>query len=427
MKRIVIVCISLFQALNLLAQKNNIKNPKEVIGLDTAKVQPVAIGVEERQKPEYLAKHYIQFRGNLNNARYVFDHKKFGRVAFLGGSITEMKGWHNMVMEHLKQCFPETNFDFVEAGIGSTGTTPGAFRMEKDVLSKGKVDLLFVEAAVNDHTNGFDSLAQIRGMEGEVRHALLSNPDMDIIMLHFIYDPFIPILNNGKMPDVISNHEKVAGHYQISSINLAQEIAERMRLGEFDWKQFGGTHPLPFGHQLYAATIAMLMDSMWSASSNDVKLKPHVIPEKSLNRFSYFKGKLIDPKKARIKNDWQYETTWKPSVAGNVRVQYKAINVLETLKSGSELSFNFKGTAIGIYSLPGPDAGIIEYSVDGNSFKKLDLYTKWSGNLYIPWVYTLETELKDMNHTLTLRMTAEKNIKSKGNACQIYYFAVNGE
>lgn len=89
-----------------------------------------------------------------------------------------MNGWKNMIEKQLQQRFPYTTFEFVEAGIGSTGTTPGSFRMQNDVLSKGKIDLLFVEAAVNDHTNGFSALEQVRGMEGEVRHALISNPRM---------------------------------------------------------------------------------------------------------------------------------------------------------------------------------------------------------------------------------------------------------
>ena len=34
-------------------------------------------------------------------------------------------------------------------------------------------------------------------------------------------------------------------------------------------------------------------------------------------------------------------------------------------------------------------AGILEYSVDGAPFKKLDTFTAWSGGLYIPWVLSL--------------------------------------
>ena len=103
---------------------------------------------------------------------------------------------------------------------------PGAFRLTDDVLSKGKVDLLFVEAAVNDDTNGFSAIEQVRGMEGIVRHALVSNPSMDIMMLHFIYDPFIPKLAKADA-DVILNHERVANHYLLPSVNLASEIAAR--------------------------------------------------------------------------------------------------------------------------------------------------------------------------------------------------------
>ena len=387
---------------------------------------PIVDFVLEHQ-PEYLQKHHINLRGNLNNSRYIFENQKVGRVAFLGGSITEMKGWHNIVMGELKQRFPNTKFEFIEAGIGSTGSTPGAFRMKKNVLMKGKVDLLFVEAAVNDHANGFDSIAQIRGMEGEVRQALLSNPNMDIVMQHFIYDPFISLFNAGKIPDVILNHEKVADYYQIPSINQAQEIAERMRTGELDWKQFGGTHPAPLGQKYYASAITSLFDQMWSVSYPDIQLKQHVIPTYPHDKCSYFNGKLIDPQEAKIKNGWLFKATWIPTEKGEVREKFKNIGILETLTPYSKLTLKFSGTAIGIYCLAGPNAGIIEYSVDGGKYKLLDLYTKWSQNLYIPWLYMLENELAETKHKIILRMSASKNQGSKGTACQIYYFAINGD
>ena len=380
-----------------------------------------------QNQPEYQEKQHVNIRGNMINSQLIFEKGKVGRVAFLGGSITEMKGWHNQVMDYLNQRFPDTKFDFVEAGIASTGSTPGAFRMKKDVLKNGKVDLLFVEAAVNDDTNGFDSIAQIRGMEGEVRQALLSNPNMDIIMLHFIYDPFIALLNQSKVPDVIVNHEKVADYYQIPSINLAQEIEERMKVGEFDWKQFGGTHPLPFGQKFYAAAIERLFDKMWSNSYSYLQIKPHVITSKPLDKFSYFNGKLVDPRDAKIKNGWLYESSWKPKQKSEVRGQYRNVAILETIKPGAELRLSFTGTAFGIYCLCGPDAGIIEYSIDGEKFKPYDLFTDWSSYLYIPWVHMFATELKDSKHTIILRMSSEKNSKSIGTTCQIYYFVVNGE
>jgi sialidase-1 len=127
-------------------------------------------------------------RSNLNNSFLKFTRDKKGRVAFMGGSITEHGAWRNKVCNYLKEKFPGTSFEFINAGISSTGSTPGAFRLEKEVLSAGPIDLFFEEAAVNDRTNGFDNNSQIRGMEGIVRHALLSNPYMDIVLMHFV-DP----------------------------------------------------------------------------------------------------------------------------------------------------------------------------------------------------------------------------------------------
>ena len=132
-----------------------------------------------RCQPEYKAYQSLNLRGTMRNAFLKFESEKKGRVAFLGGSITEMRGWHNRIMDSLRQRFPWTEFEFIEAGIASTGSTPGAFRLEEDILNKGEIDLLFVEAAVNDDTNGFTPEEQVRGMEGIIRHSRLANPRTD--------------------------------------------------------------------------------------------------------------------------------------------------------------------------------------------------------------------------------------------------------
>lgn len=378
-----------------------------------------------RNQPAYQAYQQYTTRGNLQNSFIRFEKERKGRVAFLGGSITEMNGWKDMIEKQLTQRFPYTEFEFVEAGIGSTGTTPGAFRLDHDVLSKGKIDLLFVEAAVNDDTNHFSAIEQVRGMEGEVRHALLSNPEMDIIMLHFIYDPFIPLFAKGQMPDVILNHERVANHYLIPSANLAKEIAERMQAGEFTWEQFGGTHPLPFGHTFYAATINRLFDDMWKGISPSARIQPHALPQQPLDPFSYTNGRFIDLKEAVCNKGWKLTDNWNPADQAEKRNGFVNVPMLEAARPGDQLTLSFTGKAIGIFCVAGPSAGILEYSVDNAPFKQLDTFTEWSEHLYIPWLYMLETELKEMPHKLILRMSSQKNPKSKGTQCQIRNFVSN--
>ena len=91
-----------------------------------------------RQQPEYEKYIHYNVRGSLQNSFRKFEKERRARVAFLGGSITEMDGWRNMIERQLQQRFPYTQFEWVEAGIGSTGTTPGSFRLQHDILSKGK-------------------------------------------------------------------------------------------------------------------------------------------------------------------------------------------------------------------------------------------------------------------------------------------------
>ena len=373
----------------------------------------------KRYQPGYADKVHIQARNNLNNAFHKFNIEKKGCVAFLGGSITEMRGWCAQIREDLQQRFPDTQFTFIKAGLPSAGSTPHAFRMEQDVLQHGTPDLMFVEAAVNDDTNYFTGEEQIQGMEGIVRHALRVNPKMDIIFLHFIYDPFIEPLQQGEQPEVFTNHEKVAEHYQLPSIHLAQEVAERMKAGEFDWNQFGGTHPSWFGHKYYTAAINLLLDQE-TKPFDALQEQKHSLPT-PLNPFSYADGKLVPISEAKklkgfeIVNDW---TPDDPQIA--TRPGFVHVPMLHASQGKSSLTFSFTGTAVGIFCAAGPKACVLEYSIDGAPYKKIDTYTEWSSGLYIPWVYMFEKKLENKSHTLKLRIP-----KGERTECVIRNFVVN--
>jgi sialidase-1 len=371
-------------------------------------------------------KDWFIVRGTLDNCRLKFEREKQGRVVFLGGSITNMNGWRDMVCAELQRRFPETKFDFVNGGISSTGSTPGAFRLLRDVFGRGPVDLLFEEAAVNDSTNFRTPTEMLRGMEGIVRHARLVNPKIDVVMMHFVDPSKMAQYNKGRQPIVITQHEKVARHYGVTSIDLALEVTQRIGAGEFTWRDdFKNLHPSPFGQKLYSATIARLLDHAWSKPlAKDAKPTDHAIPE-PLDKFSYHGGKLVSPNAAQLGEGWKLDPAWKPSTPSGTRGGFVNVPMAVTEKPGAELSLKFSGSAVGIFVAAGRDAGTVEYRVDEGPWLEQDLFTRWSRSLHIPWAYVLSAELATGPHTLTLRVSKSKNPKSTGHAVRIVHFLVS--
>ena len=85
----------------------------------------------------------INSRGQYTNSINQFTIGETGRVAFMGGSITQMNGYRPMVSQFLENKFPKTKFEFINPGISSTCSTTGAFRLKSHVLDKRNIDLFF--------------------------------------------------------------------------------------------------------------------------------------------------------------------------------------------------------------------------------------------------------------------------------------------
>jgi hypothetical protein len=381
------------------------------------------VTVSNGQKLE--SKNYHTIREGLKNSSLKFEREKIGRVVFLGGSITFGNGWRDSVCNFIQTEYPETEFDFINAGVPSMGSTPGAFRFENDVLKNGKVDLLFLEAAVNDDTNQMAPDEIMRAMEGIVRHAKTANPLCDIVIMHFVDPGKIENYKNGKVPEVIQLHEKVAEHYKVSTINLAKEVTERIAAGEFDWENdFKDLHPSPFGQSIYAQSMIQFLQNVLK-SDESVHTTASELPE-PLNKYSYSRGILVMPNPPKPIKGWKMFESWNPADGQGTRDNYINVPMLVGDYPGKIIKFQFEGNAVGIAVAAGPDAGIIEYSIDESDWKRQDLFTQWSKNLYLPWFYTLGSGLKSGKHTLQIRLTNEKNPESTGNKCVLRYFYFNG-
>ena len=361
----------------------------------------------------------VQLRGGFDRSRAQFEQQKKGRVAFIGGSITEMDGYRPLVADILKKRFPETAFDFVNAGIASTCSTTGAFRFASDVLAGGAPDLLFVEFAVNDDQDAAHTREEcIRGLEGIVRQARRAHPKMDFVITYFVNEGTLKTLQSGGTPLPVEAHEAVAKHYGISTIHLGAEVAAEITDGKLTWEQYGGTHPAPFGNAIAAKMIDELLARAWAApiAANDALPQP-------LDPLSYEAGRFINPKLAQWKSGWTLGIPdWK-SLPGGKRDRFTSIPILSATEPGAEATLEFAGTAVGAYIVAGPDAGIAEASVDGAAPRLVDLFHPYSAGLHYPRTVMFATDLAPGKHTLTLRISADT--KSAGHAARIMQFVAN--
>ena len=369
---------------------------------------------------------YAILRDGLMNSRIAFESKKTGRVAFMGGSITQADGWRQRVYKLLETRFPETRFEYVTAGIASTGSTTGAVRLGADVLSKGKIDLLFVEFAVNDNQDSARSTsAAIRAMEGIVRQLRRQNPAADIIFTHFVNSAHIKDYNKGIIPDEIMSHERVAEYYQIPSIHLAREVADAGRAETYTFEEYGGTHPKAHGQKVYAARVGVRFKKAWPGElPGNAAAVAHKMPEKLIDALSYVRGRYLD-RSAITAGQWKMGVPKWSEKPGRLRAFFVDREFVHCETPGAPLTAAFTGTAIGAYVLAGPDAGILEYSIDGGEFGSVDLYHRHSAGLHYPRTVMFDAELEDGKHEIVLRLAEKSGEKSRGAAARILQLVVN--
>lgn len=368
---------------------------------------------------------YFELRDGIANARRKFELEKKGRIVFLGGSITAGGGWRDHTIASFEEAFPETEFEFVAAGIGSLGSVPHAFRLERDVLSKGPADLLFVEAAVNDSSNIPDLPGQmLRGMEGVVRHVREANPLTDIVHLHFAMPPHLDDFRSGRVPVSIAQHEKVAVAYGNPSLNLSLEVTERIDAGQFTWENdFKNLHPSPFGHRLYADSIARMLDAAFAGAVAEAA-RPHAMPA-PVDPKSYARGRFGDLASARLGKGFILDPAWKATDGKGTRAGFVNVPALVATEPGAEFAFDFEGTGCGLFLAAGPDAGRIEYRIDGGEWSTLETFTQWSHGLHLPWVVILDDGLDPGKHTAMVRVAEARHEKSNGTALRVFHLLLN--
>ena len=341
------------------------------------------------------------------------------RVAYFGGSITAQEGYRPKTLKWLREQYPNAKFEEINASIGGTGSDLGVYRFKQDVLDH-KPDLVFVEFSVND--GGASPEYIWRAMEGIVRQAWKADPTIDLCYVYTFRTGYEKDLDAGLCPRAAGADEILADYYGIPSINMAMRTAELARQGKLIYVPTkdaegkdqpapegtilfsnDGVHPLDAGHVIYTQVITDALKAMAEAP------KPGAHP-------------LKDP---MISDNWE-DATLVPLDPGMLTPGWTKLNPKEGLgrafhdrlpelwqatQPGEKISFKFRGRAVKLYDILGPDGGQAICTLDGKTqppHPRFDSYCTYHRLASL----TIGEGLPDEVHTVTVEVSPDQPNRS---------------
>jgi sialidase-1 len=140
---------------------------------------------------------------------------------------------------------------------------------------------------------------------------------------------------------------------------------------------------------------------------------------------SYAKGRFGNIADAKILKGFTLELAWKPADGKGTRAGFVNAPALVGTEPGAAFEFSFMGTGCGLFIAAGPDAGRIEFSIDGGEYRPLETFTHWSSGLHLPWALILDDNLKPGPHTAKVRIAADHDPKGTGTALRVFHLLLN--
>lgn len=383
----------------------------------------VASGLDRAKADEV-----IHLRDGFHNFRHRAMTEKKAHVAFLGGSITQnAKGHTAMIPAWLKEQFPDAELSVTNAGLSSTGSVSGAFRVADEVLAKGPIDLFVVEFAVNDDQDSMlDSETAIRGMEGIIRQVREASATTDILMVHYINPNLLAKAQAGEQSTSVAAHESVAEHWQITTVNLPIALAKATADESMDWERYGGVHPNQEGYRWATGFMTEALAQGWKGEPESPGISDHQVPAAPLDPGSYGRVRIIPLAETSLLGGWTLGKVGKELLpVGSIRGDYLDRPLIRGDEPGSIFYAEFSGRALTAFVLAGPDAGRLDVSIDGGDWKPVTLFHSFSTGLNYPRTVILADDLNSQFHQAAIRISTSKPEGSKGHAASILKLGAN--
>ncbi len=227
-------------------------------------------GITDRMKA--LSQH---IKGNQARLAKVFKKAQAGEeitVAYLGGSITQGSSatfetcYARLTTDWIEKTFPKAKVNYVNAGIGATGSYIGVFRTDRDVLVH-EPDLVFVDFSVNDTTE--NTQRNIESYEGVLRKLYMAESAPAVVTIAMTMD---------NKTSFQQYHEEICKHYDIPMISYHNAIHDVIDKGYIKWTDISddNIHPNIVGHSVltemitaYLQTIVDNLDNIDTEAESD--------------------------------------------------------------------------------------------------------------------------------------------------------------
>lgn len=351
---------------------------------------------------EDMCKRAVVSQGNRARLAAAMQRAESGKpvtIGVIGGSITQgssaSSSQENYAFLNTKwwaEAFPQcSGLNFVNAGIGATGSYIGVHRVAEDLLAQNP-DVVVVEFSVNDTDAAFN----LGTYDSLVRKILNAENQPAVILLFMCQE------NNTTLAET---HKQIGEAYDLPMISYQQAVMPEIEKGTFTWTDIAADniHPNSNGHGIVGELLWNYYNSVY-AQLDTIDTSDLSFTAEPVTADRYAEAELL--------NSTEITPTENIGFA-EADLMYQFPSGWQATEAGASLTFAVDARNIGILYYRTIDGKSGEYTVyiDGQLADTLDgnFADGWGNYAEAAEVYTSDAKA---THTVTIQC------KEGETACQ---------
>lgn len=340
-----------------------------------------------------MCKRAVISQGNRARLAAVMQRAESGKpvtIGVIGGSITQgssaSSSQENYAFLNTKwwaEAFPKcSGLNFVNAGIGATGSYIGVHRAADDLLAQ-KPDVVVVEFSVNDTDAAFN----LGTYDSLVRKILNAENNPAVILMFMCQE------NNTTLAET---HQKIGEAYDLPMLSYQQAVMPEIEKGTFTWKDIAADniHPNSNGHGIMGELLWNYYNSVY-AQLDTIDTSDLSFTAKPVTEDRYAEADLLNSKDITPTANTGFT---------EADLMYQFPSGWQATEAGSSLSFEVEAQNIGIlyYRTIDGKSGKYEVYVDGQLVDTLDanFADGWGNYAEATEVYASDAKAK---HTIEIK------------------------